>query len=655
MYTRFLKETFGYDQFREKQLGIIRKVIEQNKDVCGIMFTGLGKSLCFQYIPTFLNKTALVISPLIALMNDQKKKLDNLGIPSCCLNSTTLKRGQVIQDIKDNMYRIVYLTPEYVTRHPEFIEDLANLDILCLITVDEAHIISNWGTNFRPEYRELHILRRLVPNIPIMALTATATPKVQEDIIKILELRKPYIVKTTFDRVNLSLTVRTKSNMENDLLHHLISGDPIIVYAKTHKSTESISKFAMKNGVKCDFYHGGMDTKDRESVHNKFINGEISCVVATIAFGMGIDIPIRKVIHYCISEDVESYYQEIGRAGRDGKPAECIMYYGNQDLAVTNFLISKVPDEDVKKQKLAMFRNMINYLTSTICRKKYILNYFGETLTNDCGKCDMCMRYNNDNSNSEIVDEDSAPYDITNDARNIFETIKNVKGKYGATTIINILIGKITDSKKDYLRELSTFGKYQKNTKNTKYLDTVIKLLTLNNYIKSSISSGFYSTIDITPSASNAITTRKSIIINVPINMLSSFETDTSKKECPQKKLPDTTTIIDLNDDEHLFESVDEVKKTLLKTNNNIVNQYLAGASLLIIGKNIGKTTRCVETAIIKEYRQNTNLDLSDFNISYTDYLDIINKIDVDKLGIIKKTTNLSYLQIKICIAHSKR
>lgn len=429
-YTKILKKHFGFDDFRDKQLEIIKAIVEDKRDVCAIMFTGAGKSLCFQFPPIYCNKTAVVISPLISLMDDQKYKLDDMGIPTCCLNSTVKNKGAVKRDILLGKYRLVYTTPEYISSQQQFLENMHHNEVLLMIACDEIHCV-NWGFDFRPDYRNLDCLKEWLPDVPILGLTATATKVVEKDIVETLGLENPLIIRTTFDRPNLQITIKPKNKILADILPILNETDPAIIYCRTRKDTEKISELLKKNKINCEAYHAGMTTTKREKVHEKFVKKKIKCVVATVAFGMGIDKPIRKVIHYGAPMDIESYYQEIGRAGRDGEPAACTLFYSNRDFEISCFLIKQIEDTDHQITKIKLLEIMKKYIYSQGCRRAYILKYFGEVYSKDnCKNCDNCL-------NKQIVNKKN----YTKEALWLLYTVYMTGSKYGLTMIINILRG----------------------------------------------------------------------------------------------------------------------------------------------------------------------------------------------------------------------
>lgn len=455
-YLTVLKEKFGYDNFRDKQLEIIKAVIDDKKDVCSIMFTGAGKSLCFQFPAVYTEKTVIVVSPLISLMNDQLKKMEALDIPTVCLNSTVYNKNALKADILNNEYRLVYITPEYLVTQETFITELNETGDLLGFYIDEAHCISVYGNDFRESYKKLHYLRKWCPSVPIIALTATATQLVQDEIIKSLKLKKPLLIKTTFDRPNLIIKVRPKSgNYVNDILGVIGKDDLTIIYCQTRKMTESISEKLQKHNINCDIYHAGMSTLERKTVHQKFIDKEIKCIIATIAFGMGVDFTIRKVIHYGIPRNMESYYQEIGRAGRDGLKSECYLFYSISDMNTNNYFINQISNSVYRGHMIQLSLAMKNYIFTTECRRKYILNYFSEEYMNDnCKSCDNCL-------NKKTTDV----HDFAREAKLLFETLNLTDNTYGALMLINIL-------------RVQTPKEYRNGLKNLNYMEKGNNILT---------------------------------------------------------------------------------------------------------------------------------------------------------------------------------
>jgi len=431
-YKKKLKKYFGFSKFRKNQKKIINAVLKENRDVCAIMFTGAGKSLCYQFPAVYSKKTVLVISPLISLMNDQNIKLENSNIKSVCLNGTVNNKNKIKKKILNNKYRLVYATPEYIVNQEEFLLELYNTGNLLMIAVDESHCVSSWGHDFRPSYREIKNIKYLLPDLPLMALTATATVKVQEDIISILNLNDPFILKTTFDRPNLKIGLYPKrKKFIEDLLPLVSDKKTCIIYCQTRKDTEKISEELLSKGIKCDAYHAGLSDVERDIVQENFIYDEISCMVATIAFGMGIDKTVRRVIHYGVSKDMESYYQEIGRAGRDGLEAECILFYSGKDFNTSSYFINKTENITYRNHKMNLLSVMKKYVYTDCCRRKIILEYFGENYSKDnCNMCDNCLK-----------EEESVKVDFTFNAILLLDTVHRTGNMFGMNSIIHILRG----------------------------------------------------------------------------------------------------------------------------------------------------------------------------------------------------------------------
>ena len=389
-----LKEYFGHNQFRGTQERIIQNILDK-KNTFVIMPTGAGKSLCYQLPALVQEGTAIVISPLIALMKNQVDQMNAFNINAQFLNSTLnkadinrVKRGTLSGDIK-----LLYVAPESLNKEDNiaFLKE-ANISF---VAVDEAHCISEWGHDFRPEYRRIkNIIEQLGDNVPIIALTATATPKVQVDIQKNLQMEDANIFKSSFNRENLYYEVRPKTKIKKQLIQYVKKhqGKSGIVYCLSRKKVEEIAEFLQVNDIKAAPYHAGLDAAVRMRNQDAFLNEDVDVIVATIAFGMGIDKPdVRFVIHYNAPKSLEGYYQETGRAGRDGREGRCLMFYSYNDiLKLEKFNKDKSVTE--RDNARILLQEMISYAESSVCRKRQLLHYFGETLEENCGYCDNCVK-----------------------------------------------------------------------------------------------------------------------------------------------------------------------------------------------------------------------------------------------------------------------
>jgi len=430
-----LKKYFGYEEFRPLQKEIIDSVFE-GQDNLVLMPTGGGKSLCFQLPALKLQGLTLVISPLIALMKDQVDSLKANGISAGFINSSLSAREiSCLQDqALTGKLKILYIAPERMALN-NFKIFLKNLN-LNLIAVDEAHCISEWGHDFRPDYRNLKMLKNLFPKTPIIALTATATEKVRQDILKQLNIEQAKIFISSFNRPNLNLRVIKKKNSLEKLLALLknYKNESIIIYCFSRKDTENLTIELNSNGFKARAYHAGLETEKRKITQELFIKDEINIIVATIAFGMGIDKPnIRLIVHYTFPKSLEGYYQEVGRAGRDGLPSDCVMFYTCADARKHKFFLDEISDENIKKQAERKLNEVMEYAESRSCRRKYILNYFGETyLEKNCQTCDCC--------NVKKI-----TFNATIIAQKILSAILKTNSYFGAGHIINVLKGKLTD------------------------------------------------------------------------------------------------------------------------------------------------------------------------------------------------------------------
>jgi len=391
-----LKKHFGYDEFRPLQKDIVERVLEK-EDCLVLMPTGGGKSLCFQ-LPTLLQEgLTIVISPLISLMKDQVDALKANGINAAYLNSTLTpdEKVQILRDVTDGTTKLLYIAPERLAV-AQFAALLHKLPV-SLFAIDEAHCISEWGHDFRPDYRNLNQLRTNFPNIPIIALTATATQKVREDIVKQLDLPKPQIFTSSFNRENLSYEVLPKKESFGTILSliELHPKESVIIYCFSRKDTENLAKKLKAEGHNAGTYHAGLTAEQRRENQDAFIRDDIHIMVATIAFGMGIDKPdVRLVIHHSLPKSIEGYYQETGRAGRDGLPARCVLLFSIADKFKQDYFISLINDAEEKAQAQSNLDQTIDYGRLNSCRRKFLLQYFNEDYTKEnCGNCDQCIEF----------------------------------------------------------------------------------------------------------------------------------------------------------------------------------------------------------------------------------------------------------------------
>ena len=436
-----LKKYWGYTSFLPHQKEIIESLLK-GQDTLALMATGGGKSLCYQLPALCFGGLTVVISPLISLMKDQVDDLNTRGIPAAAYNSSLeyRERGEIEKSLKNDNLRLLFISPEKCMQ-PNFINILELLPIH-LFAIDEAHCISEWGHDFRPEYRQLSILKKKFPSIPIIALTATAIPEVRRDIHEQLGLSGANEFIGSFNRKNLYYRVLQKKNSAVMLLNYVAQhrNDSGIIYCLSKKETEGISGDLQKHGFKSLAYHAGLPKSVREKVQDDFIHDNIKIVCATVAFGMGIDKPdVRYVIHYDLPKSIESYYQETGRAGRDGQPSECILFYSRGDAnKVRALLESDDSDERLVRMAIRKLQDMTEYGESTICRRKYLLNYFGEEYSeNNCMSCDNC-----DNPR-ELIDG-------TGNAKKIIQCVKQMPSNFGIDLITDVLTGSKSAKIKNY-------------------------------------------------------------------------------------------------------------------------------------------------------------------------------------------------------------
>ncbi len=464
-----LQKFFGFDSFKGQQEEIITSLME-GKDTFVIMPTGGGKSMCYQLPALVSEGTAIIISPLIALMKNQVDALRNFGNEEGIahfLNSSLSKVEitKVKKDITDGKTKLLYVAPESLTKEDNiaFFNEIK----ISFFAIDEAHCISEWGHDFRPEYRRLRPIIEQIGKVPIIALTATATPKVQQDIQKNLGMTSANLFKSSFNRSNLYYEVRPKQNVVKEIIKYVKTqhGKSGIIYCLSRKKVEELAETLRVNGIKALPYHAGLEAKERAKTQDAFLMEDIDVIVATIAFGMGIDKPdVRFVIHHDIPKSLEGYYQETGRGGRDGAEGNCITFYSYDDIAkLEKFMKGKpVAEQEIGKQLLT---ETVSYAETSSCRRKFLLHYFGEEFdeTGCGGMCDNCR---NPKQKFEGMD----------DVALAIEAVTDVKEKFKTKDIINILLGIVNSTVKSYKHnELECFGKGAEDNKSEKYWNAVIR------------------------------------------------------------------------------------------------------------------------------------------------------------------------------------
>ena len=477
-----LKKYFGYDSFRPGQEEIVKNILN-GKDVLGIMPTGAGKSICYEIPALMLKGITIVISPLLSLMQDQVKVLNQIGIHAAYINSslTSSQLDKALSNFQNGLYKIVYVAPERLS-NKRFLDAISNLDI-SMITIDEAHCISQWGQDFRPDYLKIVDFVKTLKKRPILsAFTATATTNVREDIICILSLNNPFILINGFDRKNLYFEVQRKSdNGKKTYILDYISchkDESGIIYCSTRDKVDEIYEFLLEKGVLVSKYHAGMSDSSRKDSQDDFIYDKTNVMVATNAFGMGIDkSSVRFVIHYNMPQSIENYYQEAGRAGRDGLDAKCILLYCQKDVRINEFLINNNDSrglslEDaaiIKDRNFKRLRIMQGYCNTTDCLRNYILKYFGENPLKPCDNCYNC------NHNFETLD-------VTNEAKIIIECVKELKERFGRGVITDVVLGS-TNAKIQSIgaKNYNTYGKLSKMKKTL--INKIIDQLVLEEYL----------------------------------------------------------------------------------------------------------------------------------------------------------------------------
>ena len=513
-----LKKYFGYDSFRQGQRELIENILE-GRNVLGVLPTGGGKSICYQLPALMKDGVSLVISPLISLMKDQVDSLRENGINAGFINSSldSAEYRKILSDVKTGHIKILYISPERLEN--EFFRNFIRDIDISFVAVDEAHCISQWGHDFRPSYKLIPDLYQIKGDVQILAFTATATKEVRDDIIKNLKLSNPFIKVTGFDRKNLYFKVAKPKNKLTYLNSYLKNhrDNSGIIYASTRKKVDDIYKNLKSRGYAIEKYHAGLSEDERKKAQDNFIYDRAKIIVATNAFGMGIDKSnVRFVIHYNMPKDMESYYQEAGRAGRDGEDATCILLYSGQDIIINKHLINLGTNYSFKQFQMGKLQTIINYVNTTRCLREYILAYFGQDADSHCDNCSNCL--------SEIKKVDK-----TLDSQKILSCIYRLEQRYGMTTVLDCLKGANNkNAREKNLKDISTFGIMKENS--PAYIKDLIGVLVADGYIK--VTGAPYPVLKLTEKSKEVLLDGKTVLVNIkeeekkPREIEKNFDTD---------------------------------------------------------------------------------------------------------------------------------
>lgn len=552
-----LKKYFGYSEFRDGQEILINSILE-GRDTFGIMPTGAGKSMCYQIPALMFQGITIVISPLISLMKDQVSALNEAGVHAAFLNSS-LTQGQyfkALEYMKELRYKIVYVAPERLLTE-SFLQAVMQVEV-SMVSVDEAHCISQWGQDFRPSYLKVIDFVEKLPGRPVIsAFTATATKTVRDDVINLLRLEDPTVITTGFDRKNLKFLVKhpkDRYQVTSDYVNDHI-GDCGIIYCLTRKLVEEVAQRLQSEGISVTRYHAGLSDAQRKRNQDEFIYDQCQVMVATNAFGMGIDKSnVRYVIHYNMPKNIESYYQEAGRAGRDGLPSECILLYGGQDVVTNQFFIDKQQEaademdesalEVVKERERERLRKMTFYCFTNECLREYILNYFGEKSSNYCGNCSNCLTQFED-------------VDITEAAKKLIGCVKASRQRYGVVMIVDTVHGSSNARiQKCRMEENEYYGSLKEVSIHR--LRQIMNYLTLKEYLI--LTNDEYPVLKLSGLSEDILTQEEPLIMKVAKER----EDTKAKKEKKPKKSKLSGAVLD-EKDEVLFENLRVLRMEIAK------------------------------------------------------------------------------------------